>query len=82
VKTKPASRNEETGLAGNSEYDPDAVSVHYIAAEILIDESGRRDSIEAARECVSTTIAEALLAVADELHEIRNLLVRRIENEP
>lgn len=69
-------------MTGNLEYDPDAVSVHYVAAETLIEESGKRDSVEAARECVSTAIAEALLAVADELHEIRNLLVRRIENEP
>jgi len=54
-----------------TEYDPDAVSSHYSQAENLIEESGQRDSIEAARERVWTAIAEALLAIYDELHEIR-----------
>ncbi len=57
-------------MTTQTEYDPEAVSVHYSNAETLIEESGQRQNIEAARECVST-------AIADELHEIRVYLDRR-----
>lgn len=64
-------------MTTQTEYDPEAVSVHYSNAETLIEESGQRQNIEAARECVSTAIAEPLLAIADELHVIRVYLDRR-----